>query len=254
MPERKNLQHIIHSGFIRVVTSTSIEIPAFWAHPKVGGAFPGVVLLHDDWGLEANARAMAHRFAEEGYYVIVPDLFEGNRAHNQIEADSLELRYMSLALPKVIAALKALETHPKCNRKMAIIGWDIGANLVMQVALARQDIMAAVAVSGDPTTTLHDKGENLQCPLLTIWGGKDEVVGRAEKTLRQELAKSTKAHEVVVYPNASHEFYNYYTPAYKADVAEYAWIKILDFLETHQGKPPAPQEAAPGEFRPGRVY
>lgn len=254
MPDRNILQYVINSGFVRVVTSAGIEIPAFWAHPTTGGPFPGLVLLHDDWGLEAATRAMAHRFAEAGYYVMAPDLFEGQHASNQIEADVLQSRYKPLAPPKVIAALVALETHPKCNRKMAVIGWDLGGELVVQLALERRDVMAAIAISSDPALHLVERGEQLQCPFLTIWGAQDEVVQRTIHVLQAELSKSSKPHEVMVYPKAAHGFYNYFTPAYNAEVAEEAWNKMLTFLELHQGKPPAPDDATPGQFRPGRVY
>ncbi len=253
MPDSKHLQHHINSGFIRVVTDTDTHIPAFWAHPTTGGPFPGLILLHDDWGLGAATRAAAHRFAEIGYYVIVPDLFEGHRATSQPEADELENRFRPLATPKVAAGLNALETHPKCNSKLAVVGWDLGAELALQLALERHDVMATVAVSGDATEFMGHL-DDLQCPLLVILGDEDEITRRTENLLRSELAMVDDCHQIVVYEDASHAFHNHLTPSYHAEAAEDAMQKILGFLETYQGKPPAPEEAAPGFFRPGRVY
>lgn len=253
MPETKHLQHHINSGFIRVVTDTQSQIPAFWAHPTIGGPFPGLILLHDDWGLGPATRTLAQRFAEVGYYVIVPELFEGQRANSQTEADQLEEQYKALAPPKVVAGLGALETHPKCNSKLAVVGWDLGAELAMQLALNRHDVMATVAVSGDPSG-FFGQFEQLRCPLLAIFGEDDEIARRTEKRLQKELSAVDDRHQVIVYPKTPHAFYNHLTPTYQHEAAEDAWQKVLEFLETHQGKPPAPADAAPGHFRPGRVY
>jgi carboxymethylenebutenolidase len=252
MTETKHLQHAITSGHVWVVVNETSHVPAFWAHPQMGGPFPGLVLLHDDWGMGTHMRDRVHRFAEIGYYVIAPDLFEGHRANAQIEADALEFRYKSIAPPKVTAALQALETHRKCNRKMAVIGWDLGAELAMQVALYQTDIMAAVAFYGDPSSYLghlHD----LKCPLMVINGSEDELTARTELQLRAELEADNKPHEVLTYPGALHGFFNDMTPMYKPDAAEDAWFRILSFLETYQGKPPAPDMSGQN-FWSGRVY
>ncbi|PJF40291.1 MAG: hypothetical protein CUN55_12910 [Phototrophicales bacterium] len=252
MPEH-HLQHHIISGFIRVVTDIQTYIPAFWAHPVHGGPFPGIVVLHDDWGLQAVARTTAHRLAEAGYYVIVPDLFEGNRASNQLEADALEARYKDSSESKVNAGLEALRTHPKCNRKMAVLGWDLGADIAMQLALDHDDIMAAVALSGDPSP-LFGKFDELRCPLLAIFGGQDPLSMHA-KRLEQELQQSDNRHRVIVYPEAQHAFYNHLAEQdYNHKIAERAFAELLFFLEEHQGKPPAPSSMGLGSFYHGRVY
>lgn len=251
MPEH-HLQHHITSGYIRVVTDIQTYIPAFWAHPVHGGPFPGIVVLHDDWGLQAVARATAHRLAEAGYYVIVPDLFEGNRASNQLEADALEVRYKISSEPKVNAGLEALRTHPKCNRKMAVVGWDLGADIGMKLALDHDDLMAVVALSGDPSPMFGEFSE-LRCPLLAIFGEYDPL-SRHHAQLANEVQSADERHQVITYPGVHHAFYNHLAPDYNHVIAEQAFAHLLLFLEEHQGKPPAPFRAGPGVFYHGRVY
>jgi carboxymethylenebutenolidase len=254
MPGVRHLQHNVTSGNIWVVVDGTKHVPAFWAHPESGGPFPGLVLLHDDRGLGAHMRAVVHRFAEVGYYVIAPDLFEGQKAMTQEVADVLESRFKSLAPPKVTAALSALVTHHKCNSKMAVVGWDMGAELTLQVALEHEDVMAAVAFYGDPGASFG-LFSRLKCPLLVIFGEEDEIARRTQEQLRAELALDKESpHEVVVYPNAAHGFYNDLTSDYREEAAANAWNKTLDFLETHQGVPPTPRATARSPFRPGRVY
>ena len=85
MFEASHLQYNIVSGYIQIV-SDGHHLPAFWAHPEMGGPFPGLVMLHDRWGLTAHIRAQARRFAEQGYYVIAPDLFKRQTAHTDQQA------------------------------------------------------------------------------------------------------------------------------------------------------------------------
>ena len=253
MPEINHFQYNVTVGYITVVVDAFSQVPAFWAHPQTGGPFPGLILLHDDWGLSEHMRALAHRFAEVGYYVMAPDLFEGQRASNQIQADALEIRYKELALPKVAAALRALETHHKCNSKMAVLGWDLGAEIATKICIERTDIMAGVAFYGDIRHYFDDLAK-LECPILQIYGATDPLAAPNVEPLREILAASGQPHEVVVYPEADHGFYNDMIPSYHPEATQKAWKKILSFLRTHQGAPPRPDEAAPGYFHPGKVY
>lgn len=253
MPEIQHFQHNVTVGYIRVVVDANLQVPAYWGHPQVGGPFPGVILLHDDWGLTDHMRALVRRFAEVGYYVMAPDLFESNRATNQQEADALEVHYKEFAPPKVAAALRALETHHKCNAKMAVIGWDLGADLTFKLALEQRDIMAAIAFYGDASEYLG-QFEHLVCPLLAIMGANDEITARTADALRDDLENTQKVHDLIIYPDAPHGFYNDMSPAYHQESAEDALQKVLHFLKTHQGEPPPPDQASPGFFKPGRVY
>ncbi len=252
MPEAKRLQHRITNGFIQIVTPKG-GIPAYWAHPQYGGPFPGLVLLHDDRGLSSHVRALTHRFAEVGYYVVAPDLFDGNHPTTKEQADRLEAYYMTSADDKVSAALQVLEAHHKSNNKMAVIGWDFGGTLAYDVALRHSDVMAVVSFYGNPERYW---GQFNRCvsPILAIFGQEDEILRQCENRLREELIRSSKPHEVVVYPDALHHFYNDSLAEYQKEAAEDAWRLTLAFLETHQGKPPAPHSAQLGTFRPGQVY
>lgn len=252
MPQAQHLQHRVESGYIQIVANGSY-IPAFWAHPRSGGPFPGLVLLHDDWGLSAHTRAAAYRLAEIGYYVIAPDLFAHHLPSNPVEANALEIYYLPLATPKVDAAIAALESHHKCNNKLAIIGWDIGGTLVFDSLIRRADVMAGVAFYGNPSAYFK-QFEYLKSPVLAIYGQEDELLKQHEKPLLEAFKRSPYPHQLVTYPNVGHDFYNERLPGYNVQAADGAWIQFLNFLETHQGKPPAPTEAHLGQFKTGSVY
>lgn len=252
MPEAKKLQHRITNGYIQIVTTESY-IPAYWAHPLHGGPFPGLVLLHDDRGLSAHIRTLAHRVAEVGYYVVVPDLFEGHTATSSSEADSLENYYLGTGSGKVAAALDVLRSHHKSNNKMAVIGWDFGGTLAYEIALTHPDVMAVISFYGNPAA-YWGRFAQAYCPILAIFGQHDTILRQHENQLREELIRSGKPHEVIVYPDAQHHFYNDFLLQYNPEAAEDAWQQSLAFLETHQGKPPVPAHAQTGAFTPGQIY
>lgn len=249
MVDSKRLQHYITSGFIQIVVDDG-SIAAYWAHPQSGGPFPGLILLHDDRGLSAHMRHLVNRFAAAGYYVAAPDLFQGQLPGNMMEAQALENYYLPSGSTKVEATLAALRTHHKCNSKMALVGWDFGGTLAYHLTANHAGVMATVAFYGNPSAYFGRLGE-VDTPILAIFGEKDEIATRYENTLREELIRSGRPHEVIVYPEAQHGFYNDSLPTYSENAAEDAWVQTLAFLETHQGKPPAPAHHA---FEPGRVY
>src|SRR5262245_48739416 len=138
MYETKRIQHRVTSGHIRIVADGHL-LPAFWAHPEIGGTFPGLVLIHEWWGLTAHIRSLVRRFAEQGYYVIAPDLFDGQLARNADEGLALQNRLGEAGLPRINAALNVLQTHHKCNGKLGVVGWQLGGELTFQVAMHRTD-------------------------------------------------------------------------------------------------------------------
>jgi carboxymethylenebutenolidase len=110
-----------------------------------------------------------------------------------------------------------------------------------------------VSFYGDPTEYL-DQFDETTTPILAIFGDQDEIIRKNENTLREKLVRTGQPHEVIVYPEAGHHFYNDSLDSYHPEAAEDAWRQTLAFLETHQGKPPAPDSAHSDTFRPGQFY
>jgi carboxymethylenebutenolidase len=214
-----------------------------------------LVLLHDQWGLTAHARSQARRFAAQGYYVIAPDLFNRQTATSELQAKVLIEQVGEAAISHVAAALHALQTHHKCNGKIGAIGWGLGGKLGLRSAVYQEHVRAAVmfySLPGDDVTPAELR--MLSAPVLAILGADDAATpADAVELLRETLAGTDIAHEVVVYDGVGRDFFNDSHDGFNADAAEQAWKKALSFLNLHLDVK-APDEPAPGEFRPGRVY
>lgn len=251
MFEADHLQYHPVSGNIRVV-SGGHYLPAFWSHPELGGPFPGLVLLHDHWGLTSHVRTQARRFAERGYYVIAPDLFDEQTPATEAQAQALSVQMGEAALSRVIATLRALLSHHRCNSKVGVIGWGLGGQLALQTGIFNDDVLAVVSFYGLPDISPAEL-RSLTCPLLALFAELDSLITPSEiKTLCATLDEMDLAHEVVVYPDVGRGFFDDSRPdTFQAVAAWDAWTRSLAFLnEQLDVQPPA----SPEEFRPGRVY
>jgi carboxymethylenebutenolidase len=238
MFEASHLQYSIVSGYIQIV-SDGHYLPAFWSHPELGGPFPGLVMLHDQWGLTPHVRSQARRFAEQGYYVIAPDLFNRQIAMSPEQAQVLIDQVGEAALSHVKAAVHALLTHHKCNGKIGLIGWGIGGKLALQTATYREDLCAVVMFYSLPDEVTPAELRILDEPVLAIFGEQDPG-SPAEKIdrWREILAASALGHEIVVYPAARRDFFDDSRATFNADAAEDAWKRALAFFDQHLDMPP----------------
>jgi carboxymethylenebutenolidase len=238
MFEASHLQYSIVSGYIQIV-SDGHYLPAFWSHPELGGPFPGLVMLHDQWGLTPHVRFQARRFAEQGYYVIAPDLFNRQIAMSPEQAQALIDQVGEAALSHVKAAVHALLTHHKCNGKIGLIGWGMGGKLALQTAIYREDLCAVVMFYSLPDEVTPAELRMLDEPVLAIFGAQDS--GSPPEKIdrwRQILAGSELGHEIVVYPAARRDFFDDTRATFDADAAADAWKRALAFFDEHLEVPP----------------
>jgi len=250
MYESRLVQHQVTSGFINIVADNHV-LPAFWAHPEIGGTFPGLVLIHGSWGLTPHMRTRVRRFAELGFYVIAPDLFEGKSASDDAQGDALRNELGEAGPPKVSAALRALETHNRVNGKMGVIGWQMGGDLAYHAAMFRTDLDAVIVFSGRPDDYLTMMPAD-ETPILAFYGEHDHSASPTMiKRVRAALLKSPGKGQVVIYPGVTDGFSNDEGPRYNAEAAADAWGKLLDFLVERMEIDQSAQHTARHSEEPG---
>lgn len=209
-------------------------VRGYLARPRnAKGALPGLVVIHEWWGLNDNIRAMARRLAGEGYQALAVDLMGGavadtpDAAMKQMEA---VLKNRAAAEDNLRDAYAFLEK--KGAPKIGVIGWCFGGGWSLNTAMLLPDKIDAAVIYYGQVTADKEKLRPVQAPILGHFGGKDkgipvEGVRAFEKALK-ELGKSAEIH---IYENADHAFANASGGSYNAEAAQDAWQRTTAFLK-----------------------
>ncbi len=197
---------------------------------------PGIILIHEWWGLTDSVRAMADRIAAEGYVVLAVDLFGGRSTQSPSEARDLLVPVIEnpgRAEENIRQAYDFLATSGQAPR-IGVIGWDFGGGWALNTAmLFPNDLDAAVIYYGQ---VIADEARlaPVNVPILGLFGADDRGIP-ADSVRRFERALEVlgKDFEIEIYPDAKHAFANPAGPNYNAAIAERAWARTLAFLNRH---------------------
>jgi carboxymethylenebutenolidase len=202
--------------------------------PSGKGPFPGIIVIHEYWGLNDWVKEQASKLADQGYEALAVDLYRGKVATTPDEAHEL-MRGVpeDRATRDLHAAFEFLKSQSNVKKdRIASIGWCMGGGYSLDVALQEPTLTAAVINYGHLAVDA-DSLKKINASILGIFGGQDrgipvEDVKKFEQTLK-ELGKKV---EIVIYPNAGHAFENPNNKAgYRADDAADAWKRTVKFLE-----------------------
>jgi carboxymethylenebutenolidase len=206
------------------------------ALPDDPGPHPGVVVIHEAYGLNDNIKDITGRFAEQGYAALAVDLFSGrNRA-------VCMARYMTGMLAGSvhrygIGDLKAALTHlaalPEVDpERIGAIGFCMGGGFAIAWACTDRRLKAIAPFYGANPRPL-DVVERA-CPVVGSYPEKDFTAG-AGRALEQALERHGIAHEIKIYPGARHSFFNDTGRAYDKAAADDSWSRVLAFFGQHLG-------------------
>lgn len=204
--------------------------------PQEKGPFPGLVLLHEAWGLTAQIKDLGSRLAQEGYVVLIPNLYSrqgGMVTANEEIADALAARVKETDLLQDISSCcEFLNTRDQAMRNIhGVVGFGLGGSLAMRFACQRKRLRAAVVFYGtppDPPTVLNA----LVCPFLYHQAGVDaRVPADSVESLRQAAKASGKPVDIRTYAGTPHAFMNEARPdRYRPEAANEAWEATIQFL------------------------
>lgn len=205
------------------------NVKGFYAYPKAQGVYPGVVMIHEWWGLNENIKDMARELAGEGYRVIAVDLF------GKIATTPEEARAQTSALDqeKALMNLKSAVSYLRAegSPKIASLGWCFGGGQSLQLSLSGEDLSATVIYYGQVVSE-KTKLEKIKWPVLGIFGAKDTSIP-VEKVndFRKMLTSLNIENSINEYPEVGHAFANPSGANYAPNETKDAWVKTLIFLE-----------------------
>jgi carboxymethylenebutenolidase len=212
------------------------SIPGYLATPTGDGPFPALLVIQEWWGLDAQTKSIADRFAAEGYLSFAPDVYHGELAAlgDGDKAMSLVQKYGPDAPDELEKVFEGLQKHPKSSGKIGSVGFCFGGRMSLMLGI-RRPLNAVCTFYGGGMQTIFDQMHNLQAPVLGLFGDADQSIpiGTVEQ-FDKLLGELGLEHEVIVYTNSGHAFFRDSDPnVYKFDASRDAWERVKKFFEKH---------------------
>ncbi|SDJ88507.1 carboxymethylenebutenolidase [Catalinimonas alkaloidigena] len=208
------------------------SIKALLSKPAAAtGKLGGVVVVHENRGLNPHIEDVARRAALAGFLSLAPDALTplGGYPGSDDEGRALQSkRDRDEMLEDFIAAYTTLKNHPDCNGKVGVVGFCFGGWIANMMAVRLPELAAAVPFYG--TQPSREEVARIQAPLLLHYAALDTRVNEGWPAYEAALKEEGKAYTAYVYPDTNHGFHNDTTPRYDKAAAELAWQRTVDFF------------------------
>ena len=216
---------------------TSGQMRGYLVQPTGDGPFPGVLVIHENRGLNPYIEDVARRAAVAGFLALAPDGLapiggypgnddDGRAMQRSLDPDKLRR--------DIVNSAYVLKNHELCSGKLGATGfcWGGGMTNVLAVTLGA-DLDAGVPFYG-PAPPTAEVG-NIQAPLLIHYAENDNFVNRSRAGYEAALKEHGKSYEMLDYPGTRHGFHNDSTPRYDEAAANLAWERTVAFFKQHLG-------------------
>ena len=211
------------------------KVKAYVVRPAgTSGKLPGVVVIHENRGLNPHIEDVARRTGLAGYLAFAPDGLtslggypgtddEGREMQRTLDRDKLNEDW--------VAAVELLQAHPDCTGRVGCVGFCYGGGVSNMLAVRIPDLAAAVPFYGRQAAT--DDVPKIQAPLQLHYASLDERVNAGRPDYEAALKANDKNYVAYMYEGANHGFHNDTTPRYDEEAAKLAWQRTLDFFKEH---------------------
>ncbi len=192
---------------------------------------PGVIVVHENRGLNPHIADVARRAALAGFISLAPDALSplGGYPGNDDDGRALQAkRDRNEMLEDFIAAFYHLQNHPECTGKVGVVGFCFGGWISNMMAARVPELSAAVPFYGGQAPV--EEVPNIKAPLLLHFAGLDERVNAGWPDYAAALQKNNKEYSAHLYPNVNHGFHNDSTPRYDWGAANLAWKRTIEFF------------------------
>jgi len=209
-------------------------VRAYVAKPKRSDrALPGVLVIHENRGLNAHIEDVARRAALAGYIAVAPDGLSvaGGAPEDQEKArDLFAATDRAVIDADVIAGVGYFTSRKDCSGKIGAVGFCYGGGMALMCAAERPELSAAVAFYG--AAPPPDKIARIKAPLAMHYAGKDERIDAGIADFRAALDSHEIAYSLNMYPGTQHGFHNDSSAArYDAVAAKLAWARTIAFFD-----------------------
>jgi carboxymethylenebutenolidase len=220
------------SSDITIPRGTSARpIESYLVTPNGSGPCPGVIVIHEIFGLNKNIREITDRFGKEGYVALAVDLFStANRVicMMRIMHGMLISPIKNGVVGDLQVAIDYLKTQSSVDpNRIGVMGFCMGGTYALQLACTKNDIKAASVFYGMNPRPLDVVAQS--CPVVGNYPEQD-FTAKAARLLEPMLEKHNIPHDIKIYEGAKHSFFNDRSPNFHPDAAKDAWERMLKFF------------------------
>jgi carboxymethylenebutenolidase len=216
--------------------SESHQLEGYIARPEGEGPFPGIVVIHEAYGLNENIKDIARRFADQGYVALAVDLFAGRNHALCMFRFMSNLLLQSLqndTITDLKASLTFLSEQPGVDdARLGAVGYCMGGSFAIAWACT-DDRLKAIApyYAGNPRPL---EAVARLCPVVGSYPDMDFTTKQGQK-LDVELERYQVPHNIKIYTRAKHSFFNDTSRSYHEAAAQDSWTRVLAFFGEHLG-------------------
>lgn len=198
----------------------------------VVGKLPGIVVVHENRGLNPHIADVGRRAALAGFISISPDALTplGGYPGNDDDGRKLQSqRDRNEMLQDFMAAFEYLKNHPDCTGQVGVVGFCFGGWISNMMAVNIPDLAAAVPFYGGQPTAEETK--EITAPLLLHFAALDTRVNEGWPAYEEALKANKKSYTAHIYPDVNHGFHNDTTGRYDKPAADLAWKRTVEFFK-----------------------
>ena len=208
------------------------DMLARYARPKGNEKLPGVIVIHENRGLNPHTRDVARRVALEGFLAVAPDACSPlGGTPGDVDAARAKMRELDPESTKknFVAAVKYLKTHSQSTGNVGCMGFCWGGGMTNQVAVNAPDLNAA-----DPFYGRQPAAEDvpkIKASMLCHYAGLDERINAGIEAFEAGMKKAGIEYKVYMYEGAKHAFFNDTSTRYHEEAAKLAWKRTIAFFK-----------------------
>lgn len=211
------------------------KVRAYMVRPsKAVGKVPGVVVVHENRGLNPYIEDVARRVAKAGFIALAPDGLSSVGGYPGNDEKGRELQSQvdpTKLMNDFFAAIEFLMHHDAVTGKVGITGFCYGGGVANAAAVAYPELAAAVPFYGRQPKT--EDVPRIKAPLLLHYGELDSRINEGWPAYEAALKTNNKVYQGYIYPGVNHGFHNDSTPRYDKAAAELAWTRTIDWFRKY---------------------
>jgi carboxymethylenebutenolidase len=214
------------------------DVTGYLVRPAdASGALPGVVVIHENRGLNPHIEDVARRVALEGFVALAPDFLSplgGTPEDEDLAREMIGQLDRPRTVQNAVAAVAFLKDDDATTGKIGVVGFCWGGGMTNQVAVHSADVAAAVPYYGSQPAS--EDAAKIQAPLLLQYAGNDERINAGIEDYEAALQAAGVDYTIHIYEGANHAFNNDTNEArYDKEAADLAWSRTIEFFKQHLG-------------------